>query len=78
MSILFEGDTINEEGLVCRLGVDYSLDAVQMRDGKWCVRPTNAVGTHGWFYGRSWTAMFVSAPNASVAVRKAGQYVWGR
>ena len=35
MTLLFEGDTINEAGLVCREGIDYSLDAVQMRDIKW-------------------------------------------
>ena len=78
MSILFEGDTINEAGLVCRDGIDYSVDAVQLRDGKWCVRPAGVCGTHGWYHGRAWTAMFVTAPNASVAVRKAEQYVWGR
>lgn len=78
MTLLFEGDTVDADGLVCREGIDYSLDAVQMRDGKWCVRPVGACGTHGWYYGRSWSAVFVIAPNESVAIRKAKQYVWGQ
>ena len=78
MTILFEGDTINEAGLVCRDGIDYSVDAVQMNDGKWCVRPVGACGTHGWYYGRSWAAVFVTATNESVAIRKGEQYVWGK
>lgn len=77
MTLLFEGDKV-VDGLVFREGVDYSLDAVQMRDGKWCVRPMGVCGTHGWYYGRSWTAVFLKAPSAEVAIRKAGPFVWGK
>lgn len=76
-TLLFDGDRI-ENGLVFRDGVDYSLDAVQMRDGKWCVRPAGVCGTHGWYYGRSWTAVFLKAPDQAAAIRRAEPYVWGR
>lgn len=76
MTLLFDGDTVDSNGLVCREGIDYSLDAVQTESGEWCVRPCKVTGVYGYYYGRSWAAVFVTAPNASVAIRKASQYVW--
>lgn len=76
MTLLFEGDTIDQNGLVCREGVDYDLDAIQTESGEWCVRPKGVTGVYGYYYGRSWAAVFVTAQNESVAIRKAKQYVW--
>lgn len=78
MTLLFDGDTVDANGLVCRAGIDYSVDAFLMESGEWIVRPKGVCGTHGWYYGRSWSAVFVTAPNESVAIRKASQYVWGK
>ena len=75
--LLFEGDKI-VDGLVTRAGIDYSLGAIPMRDGEWCVRPNGVCGTCGHYYGRSWNAVFVKAIDESAAVRKAKQYVWAR
>lgn len=77
MTLLFRGDTI-ENGLVTRQGIDYSLDATLMPSGEWCVRPAGGCGMAGSYYGRSWTAVFVKAPNEAMAIKKANQYVWGK
>jgi hypothetical protein len=45
------------------------LEATQLRDGKWCVRPEGQLGTCGWS-PKAWTAVFVKAVSAEAAIRK--------
>jgi hypothetical protein len=45
------------------------LEAVQLRNGEWCVRPQGQLGTCGW-HPKAWTAQFVRAASADAAVRK--------
>ena len=45
------------------------LDAVQLRNGEWCVRPQGQLGTCGW-YPKAWAAQFVRAASADAAIRK--------
>lgn len=45
------------------------LEAVQLRNGEWCVRPQGQLGTCGW-HPKAWTAAFVRAASAEAAVAK--------
>ena len=45
------------------------LEATQLRNGEWCVRPKGQLGTCGW-HPKAWEAVFVRAPSAEAAVRK--------
>lgn len=46
------------------------LEATELRDRTWCVRPEGQLGTCGW-YPRPWTAVFVKANSANEAIKKA-------
>jgi hypothetical protein len=44
--------------------------AVQLRNGKWAVRPKGQLGTCGW-HPYPWTVFYVTAINEQEAIRKA-------
>ena len=75
MSLLFDGDTV-VDGLVCRAGIDYSVDAFLMESGEWIVRPSFVVGINGYYYGRKWVAIATHAISKEIALRKVAHLVW--
>ena len=48
------------------------LEATELRNGQWAVRPAGQLGTMGW-HPYPWTVVYVRAPNAGEAVRKAAR-----
>lgn len=52
------------------LGGHMKLEAEQLRDNRWVVRPEGQLGTCGW-YPYAWTIEYVNANSASEALRKA-------
>jgi len=48
----------------------HSLEATELRNGQWAVRPEGQLGTCG-FHPRAWTVRYVKARNANEAIRKA-------
>ena len=51
-----------------------TLEATSLRDGRWAVRPAGQLGTCGW-HPRPWTVVYVNAPSADIAVRKAERII---
>jgi len=51
-----------------------TLEATELRDGRWAVRPAGQLGTMGW-HPIPWTVIYVNAPNAVIAVRKAERII---
>jgi len=49
-----------------------TLEAVELRDGRWAVRPVGQLGTCGW-YPKAWTVQYIKARSAEEAIRKAVQ-----
>lgn len=52
------------------------LEATRLHCGRWAVRPAGQLGTCG-FHPRAWTVVYVRAPSASEAIRKARGKVGG-
>lgn len=50
--------------------VHTELEAIQLRSGKWAVRPVGQLGTCGW-YPEPWTIQYVSARSEAEAIRVA-------
>lgn len=48
------------------------LEAIELRSGRWAVRPVGALGTYG-FYPKPWTVRYVNARSAAEALRKASK-----
>ena len=47
------------------------LEATQLRDHRWAVRPIGRLGTCGWDEGVAWTVFYVKAHSGEEAIRKA-------
>ena len=45
------------------------LEATELRNGKWCVRPEGQLGTIGWS-PQPWSARLVTAKSAAAAIEK--------
>jgi len=46
------------------------LEATELRNGTWAVRPAGQLGTCGW-HPRPWTVIYVKARTAAQAIAKA-------
>lgn len=46
------------------------LEATELRDRRWAVRPIGQLGTCGWF-PKAWTVQYVKANTAAEAIIKA-------
>lgn len=53
------------------------LEATQLRNGKWAVRPKGQLGTCG-FYPVAWHVVFVKAATPKQAITKAGNRIFAR
>ncbi len=46
------------------------LEATELRNGRWAVRPEGQLGTCGW-HPQPWTVQYVTARSADEAIKKA-------
>ena len=55
--------------------VKYKLEADELRDGMWAVRPEGELGTCG-FHPAPWQVVYLKAPSADEAIKLAGDSVF--